>query len=243
MVTTYSVVLRGVKPGFSAVEPTQRLASLLKIPSDQAEMLLANSNLTVKSGVDLPTATKYESAIQNCGCMVSIRKEPIEEPLEFDLPDSIQTPTQALIGCKACSKNISVLADKCPACGAPNDWVHPDVTKFINNDNIDTSERFTYRWNKAEVWGQTGTKVPTRVMVIGVLIFLAIYFPLGFFGSFGFLFGPINIFIVIGFGFVFGLILTAMYGERKTFHANLLDRTWTSSADQFWYPIKAFLDL
>lgn len=132
-----------------------------------------------------------------------------------------------LIRCEACSREISTLAAQCPGCGAPNTWIHPDIRKFIDaKDKINTVAKFEFQYNKVEIWGTSVSTVKWWFWVVtGILVFA------------GFVFG-----VVPGLIFV-GIAWYIIEKKKQQFRANLQDRTWQSSNDEFWRPVKAALNL
>ncbi len=82
----YSVVLEGVVlDGFDAQETQERLAKLFKIQHDAAGRMLSGNIMTVKKGVDKPTAKKYLQALEAAGAKCHI------EETAFDLPNESNT--------------------------------------------------------------------------------------------------------------------------------------------------------
>jgi hypothetical protein len=237
----YRVLLQGVKPGFSKDDATSQIATLFKTSIDGASSILDKPGFIVKKGIDLQTATKYEAALGRCGCICSVEPEVLpSETLTLDIPPL--GANSDLTDCKACATRISILADKCPSCGAPNDWIHPDIKRLLEvRSEIGTAEKFKLEWNNIEAWGKTRKKTSRLVSFLALLIFLGIYLPLGFLGTIGKGLGPINIFLVIGLALLMVVLLDPLFGKNKVFHANLQARSWTSSDDSFWQPVRSVL--
>lgn len=140
------------------------------------------------------------------------------------------TANENMKGCDTCKKTISVLASVCPACGAPNEWIHPSIKTFISNkDNIATSKPFGFQWNKTEVWGETKPKLPWWIWLVFILTA-----PVSFMGSF--LIGMVV-------SVICGAVVFSIFGKQSKFRANLLKCTWESSDDQFWEPVRSALNL
>jgi hypothetical protein len=72
---TYRVVLEGVKQGFAREFVVGELATLFKRSAEQVEPLLDTRGTVVKKGIDLPTARKYQDALERRGCSCSIEAE------------------------------------------------------------------------------------------------------------------------------------------------------------------------
>lgn len=86
-----------------------------------------------------------------------------------------------LTKCGACGKEISCLADRCPSCGAPNDWVHPKIQHFIDStdDKFEVSKEYDYEYNKLRLTGYTEKKTPLWVYGVAVLLSVPFFFFLG----------------------------------------------------------------
>ncbi|MFM9902156.1 MAG: hypothetical protein ACKVOT_14185 [Polaromonas sp.] len=138
-----------------------------------------------------------------------------------------------LIDCKTCKKPIACVAEICPSCGAPNDWLHPDVAHFLAvQGKISVSKPFNFWHTKTTITGRTEASAPLWALLVaaflgcaGVLMFLV----------FGF------ISAVVVFFFVFLLLLATK--RYQHFSADVVSRTWSSSNDRLWSPIKATLKL
>lgn len=51
------------------------------------------------------------------------------------MTDNHETTPIGLMACPTCGKEMSTDADACPACGGPNTWVHPTLTRVIAHLN------------------------------------------------------------------------------------------------------------
>ena len=92
METTYSVVIKGLKEGVSVEQAVRQLAALFKATEDQIRPLITVPGHVVKKGIDIKTATRYLSAIEQAGAQAIIEPEKTEK-LEFDVPtNSIEGP-------------------------------------------------------------------------------------------------------------------------------------------------------
>ncbi len=139
-----------------------------------------------------------------------------------------------LIQCKACDRPISPLAEACPQCGAPNSWRHPLIDAFyVAKDAIGTSRPFTFRSNKTKIWGETKAQAPLRAKLFAALVLVVVGLP------------AIAIWGIVG-AFVAGamsVVPIIVMGRSEKFSADLDARTWTSSNDVFWRPVKEKLQL
>jgi hypothetical protein len=135
-----------------------------------------------------------------------------------------------LIECKSCKKQISPLAQSCPGCGAPNEWVHAGVQRFLDNvSSIQPAGGLTYWHDKVSVWGETG-KMHTAVSIVITLVTVVVAAPLALF-AFWFAF-----FI----GFV-GFFLAGHSKRKETFRADFSTGAWESSSNDFWKPLREML--
>lgn len=138
-----------------------------------------------------------------------------------------------LIECKTCGKAIASLAEACPSCGAPNDWLHPDIAHFLSiKDATGISRPFNYTTTKTTVSGQTAAKPPVWAWVIAAMIsgIAAFLFMLS-----GFLWA-----FIVG---VFAAVVLNSTRRFDHFHADVANRSWTSSNDRFWKPVRVVLKL
>jgi hypothetical protein len=72
---TYRVVTRGLKEGFSNEHVADLLATLFKRTREEIQPMLDAKGVVVKKGLDLPAATRYRQALEQCGCLSSIEPE------------------------------------------------------------------------------------------------------------------------------------------------------------------------
>jgi hypothetical protein len=73
--TTYRVVARGLKQGYSPEQAADLLAALFKRSADQVMPLLRGRGIVVKKKLSLAAATKYQSLLDRCGCLSEIEAE------------------------------------------------------------------------------------------------------------------------------------------------------------------------
>ena len=102
------------------------------------------------------------------------------------------TEIPKLMSCSACGQDIATFAVTCPKCGAPNTWVHPEITRFHQlfrsartpPFNV-TTDRFLLHGNStvtpaawaAATSGGVGIKLAgygIKAVVVGVLTFLLV---------------------------------------------------------------------
>jgi hypothetical protein len=149
---------------------------------------------------------------------------------------------QNLIKCEACNKDISTLADKCPGCGAPNNWIHPNIKHFLSmKDQTGMSKRFIFHRNKTEIWGETAVQgLPWYVWIAVIFSFLILLWLGGMFS--GIIFGAMfeSLVILIGGGYVVFKV-ARKFTLTKNFKANLQLGTWWSDDDDFWLPVRSIL--
>lgn len=138
-----------------------------------------------------------------------------------------------LLACRVCGKAIAHLAQTCPSCGAPNNWMHPDVAHFLSvKDATGISGKFNFTNTKTTVTGQSAAFAPLWAWGIA-LIFCVI-------GSFFMLFlGFLALVPAVFISFLI-LILTT---RTDNFHADVVNRQWTSSNERFWKPVRTALKL
>jgi hypothetical protein len=138
-----------------------------------------------------------------------------------------------LITCKTCEKQLAALAETCPGCGAPNDWVHEDIQRFISaGATVPTARPFTYSNNKTHLSGQTAPRSPLWAWVVSALLFLASM--LGFV-----LLGWVATFVLGGLC----IVVLRLTQTTDYFQADLQARSWSSSNDRFWLPVRQLLKL
>lgn len=80
----YRIVARGLKDGFSAEQAAGLLAGLLKRSADEVKPLLRGRSIVVKKRLSIEDATKYQTALDRCGCVSEIEDEPdasVHKPL------------------------------------------------------------------------------------------------------------------------------------------------------------------
>src|SRR5690242_8315626 len=91
MSTTYRVIMKGVRPGHAPERVAHRLAELFKMELAVLHDALCQGAFTIKRGVDLTTAARYQSSLEKRGCACLI--EP-EAEVPKPLPPVVVTATQ-----------------------------------------------------------------------------------------------------------------------------------------------------
>lgn len=138
-----------------------------------------------------------------------------------------------LIKCNTCGQAIASLAQSCPSCGAPNDWLHPDVVHFLSvKDATGISKKFFYTHTKTTIAGQTEASSPVWAWVIAAVIC-----AIG--GVLTLMLGIVAMLPVFLISF-FVLLLTK---RADHFHADVGNRTWSSSNEPLWKPVRVTLKL
>jgi hypothetical protein len=93
MSSTYRIIIRGVRPGQTLDRVAERLAELFKMRVDEVTAILTERAMTIKRGVDLETAAKYQASLEKRGCACLI------EPEQGDLvPAAIVTVSSSVSG-------------------------------------------------------------------------------------------------------------------------------------------------
>lgn len=149
---------------------------------------------------------------------------------------------EALTPCSACKKSISVQAETCPSCGAPNDWLHPAIQRLVEQKD-QLGKAFNFRYKRHEVWGGTERKVPIVINVICWTLFIGIFSVAYLFGAVGLAFGPIGLITTVILFVGYSCVVPFVFGKKQSFEANLLTKQWQSSDDDFWREVKTTLKL
>ncbi|MBL8822292.1 MAG: DUF3784 domain-containing protein [Planctomycetia bacterium] len=157
--------------------------------------------------------------------------------------------TKALIPCETCQKSMAVTANACPACGAANTWVHPDIVRFNQEKHklqlkapaqVYTSS--TYAFGNATVKRQKQQNIVGgwSVMVIGIAPFLLSY--IGFFKNHPDMVLYSLLFIPLGIGVLIYAAFQKDLPEDVKFEVHLTESPprWQSNDDEFWKPVKDF---
>lgn len=99
MTTTYRVVLQGPMPGQTIDRVAQEISGLFKLTLDQAKELLSKPGLTIKRGIDLQSAAKYQAALEQRGCVCVVEPEvsqPQQEASTIDPQPALSTRAQGI---------------------------------------------------------------------------------------------------------------------------------------------------
>lgn len=73
---TYRIVAHGLKAGFPETRAAELLAALFKCSPAKVMPMLGGSDIVIKKAMNLADATKYQAALERCGCSARIEPEP-----------------------------------------------------------------------------------------------------------------------------------------------------------------------
>jgi predicted RNA-binding Zn-ribbon protein involved in translation (DUF1610 family) len=74
-------------------------------------------------------------------------------------PPSAEVGVPKLMGCASCGQQIAFSAAACPKCGAPNNWVHPEIERFRNSlDAFGDMPPFNIKWERFVLRGTAKVK-------------------------------------------------------------------------------------
>lgn len=144
---------------------------------------------------------------------------------------------------------MAVTANACPACGAANTWVHPDIVRFNQEKHklqlkvpAQVYSSSTYAFGNATVKRQKQQNIlgGWSLIVIGIAPLLLSY--IGFFKKqpdvvlYSLLLMPLGIGVLIYTAFQKDL------PEDVKFEVDLTETPprWQSNDDEFWKPVKEF---
>lgn len=176
----------------------------------------------------------------------------IPTPAPPRVPAPAKTAAPKLMRCNACGQEMARAAAACPKCGAPNNWVHPEIERFLNSiGQFDHMPPFDVNWDRFILRGTAEVKRGAhalgdfggKAMAVGLLsMLLGAFLP----GTLGILvpwiIGPLGLFG----GLV--LILVSSLGNYKasdfvvTFTVDFSQSPprWQSDDDEFWKDVKQF---
>lgn len=75
MPVRYRVLINGVKSGADPDEVAANAARLFNVPVEKVRPLLDGGGVTIKGGLELPAATKYQAALDAAGCNAALEPE------------------------------------------------------------------------------------------------------------------------------------------------------------------------
>ncbi|AFM26951.1 hypothetical protein [Desulfomonile tiedjei] len=75
MSTSYKIVLTGIQFRQDRRQVRDALASLFKCEPDRIERLLGTAPVTIKSGITMEAAMKYQKAIQERGAEAMVQRD------------------------------------------------------------------------------------------------------------------------------------------------------------------------
>jgi hypothetical protein len=84
---TYRIVAHGLKAGFAQERATALLAAMFKCPPAKVMPMLAGRDVVIKKAMNLADATKYQAALERCGCNARIDAEEAPAPAPAPAPD------------------------------------------------------------------------------------------------------------------------------------------------------------
>ncbi|KQZ44851.1 hypothetical protein [Duganella sp. Root1480D1] len=137
--TTFSVTLRGRRAAAGLAETVARLASLLGCGAAEAERALAMSSLTVKRGIDLRTANRYQAALDDCGCCATIEREFIAEASLDGIPEECRKLAAALRAAEMSSQSRAE--------------VHAIMADLLSDGDVDSGMAHAIERNLATICG------------------------------------------------------------------------------------------
>jgi hypothetical protein len=189
----------------------------------------------------------------------------LSEPLAPSTDGSPSKEAQiAMIECRVCHKRIAANAVTCPACGAPNSWLHPEILRFsqaIKEVNF-LPARSQVSWRAYRVWGSGFTKPPgqntglakshpmnwgPKLMIAGVLLGLLG----GFNGGNPFTLSIASIILLIGLlGSLVGMLsdtvpVDVAVDRPVSFELDFAytPPKWSCTDEQYWAGVHTFFNL
>lgn len=165
---------------------------------------------------------------------------------------AVKMPVPKLMSCSACGQQIATTALACPKCGAPNNWLHPEIERFrASLGQFNEMPPFNIKWDRFVLRGTAEVKrgahlfgdIGVKAIAVGLLFML-----LG-----AFLPGTLGILVpwIVGPLCFFGgvvLMLISMLGNDQatdfvvTFVVDFSQSPpiWQSDDDDFWKNVKKF---
>ena len=137
-----------------------------------------------------------------------------------------------LIVCKTCQRSISALAEACPGCGAPNAWRHEAIQHFLSVKDKLVAKPFTYEAGRATLVGQTAPGRPWWSVALALLAFLSVALA-----------WVVGAYLWFGFGSVLAVVLWSHKRKCDWFKADLAQRSWESTDEKLWAPVRSSLGL
>jgi hypothetical protein len=68
------------------------------------------------------------------------------------------------MACSSCGNQIAFTAATCPKCGAPNNWLHPEIERFaksLEKNNV-LPAKSSVNWKAFRIWGSGLKKNPRQ---------------------------------------------------------------------------------
>lgn len=143
-----------------------------------------------------------------------------------------------LIDCGVCGNEIAALSAACPACGAPNDWVHPRIRHFSKvAGNIPMPRLWTWKADKLRVQGESRPSMG-KVFLAGIVLLGVLWLLDDLYGvASGLLAGGEGSFFLVMVGILVGVQWLGNNAFSKFFKADLVAGTWSSNDEAFWRPV------
>jgi len=168
------------------------------------------------------------------------------------VPEPAKTPAPKLMPCNACCEQMAIAAAACPKCGAPNNWLHPEIERFrASLGQFSHMPPFNVNWDRFVLRGTAEVKrgahalgdFGLKAMAVGLLSMLVGAFLPGTLGILvPWIIGPLGLFG----GLV--LMLVSSLGNLKdsdfvvSFVVDFSQSPprWQSDDDEFWKDVKQF---
>ena len=167
----------------------------------------------------------------------------------YPLAGESQDVSSTLITCSACGHSIAKTAAACPRCGARNEWVHPELQRFLNSArSVELGASWQWAHNQTAVWGTASPDVEERggakgisvgMTLFGVGVLLLFLGPIGW--AIAGLLIPIGLFLALA-----GSLLCKRSDyvvKIPTFRVDFAGPSprWESNDDEFWKPLRQLL--
>lgn len=189
---TYQVVITGINDSYSKAQVTENLAKLFKTPIDKIPNILNQSRYIIKKNLDLITAQKYQSSIEQQGCLCVIEADAdldlniVEsaEPLSNSSSELVTNiadisamgpttektpkPDSGYKFCHACGYKLSRIAKFCRSCGSAQSSVRQSFNSSSENTKDDKSNILSPKLLNqiAAPTDALNIKVPTQTTLI-----------------------------------------------------------------------------
>jgi hypothetical protein len=139
MSTTFRVVIKGVRDGFTKEQVVGQLALLFKVTEEQILSKLDALPFVAKSGINFQATEKYKATLEQRGCVCSIEMEmePASPPVPTAEPGPVPLVKRDDITiCQQCGLQMSVTDTFCGNCGAKQSTETTKTTEENSNQNL-----------------------------------------------------------------------------------------------------------